>query len=848
MAWMTREDRRQFTRMPNEPDMETLTYWVTRLEPLIRSENKDEIIIVFCNRTGIEEEATYAGTSAVVGVQDGEVKVYGLLGRGEKELLVVDTEKSPYAKLVYRPPEEYAVTESGSLQTSTKTTDSSSTGGKSSVKESKPQDSKDYKPAESQSKPSDSKSNDGRHPASTPAGTNAKFAASGSKPPQQEDGAIGGTPKKRSAPPIKVPSSGEPLKNGGSAKSPGPESYNIPTPSAPSPTPMAVRPRLIIPESPPIQPYQYPPDHPMSAASLRSEKSAQSFKSDESEASVQTIRSNPRPPEESTPYPHSGAPPSGYPKNAWSGGEKRIYGGRVTISQDDFSPTTPFQDISPASPRYFWRPSDNLLRTPYPVSAGGWTPGTPIGRRPEPFPWPAIKGETQKTPNPESERAKADNTPIADLRNGCSSPQSTSSSNRTAKSARSGSTAGRSSSTTGHSKKSSKDNKGFQRPVSPKSRNASRSRAHGRSNSSLGEREVAAAVTMHLEGISQRAESANSMRKASVSGTPIPDRPGSPKSRNCSRNRNGDEGVSRADPQSITIAASPSIFWHPTTTPEARNFYHAPPATNLQQRTNSSMNVNHEFNQAQSIMSTVGSNIPRPASRAASRGRQPGPQPPPPERATSQDSTRNDRLHTRVSRRESRAGTDGHSSRNGRRLSNQNRDLSQFQRVESVVCPNCPVHGRRSTSGSASERDGSPEHSTQDVAGSSGGSRPPSIEAKGEGTSTDEPKAQVGDNAGTQPEDVTTRSSQIAVERNEASDYSSSGDTPQTISTSSSGMSPATPSLFDPPTPKAMAFNADEANLDSIASDQTPTTTDIVHARCADNESVNTPEIRTTVA
>ena len=99
MAWMTTEDRRRFTRMPNEPDMETLAYWVTRLEPLIRSENQHEIIVVFCNRTGVEDEAIYAGTSAVIGIRDGEVKVYGLLGRGDKELLVVDTNNAPYAKL-----------------------------------------------------------------------------------------------------------------------------------------------------------------------------------------------------------------------------------------------------------------------------------------------------------------------------------------------------------------------------------------------------------------------------------------------------------------------------------------------------------------------------------------------------------------------------------------------------------------------------------------------------------------------------------------------------------------------------------------------------------------------------
>lgn len=83
--------------------METLSYWLARIEPLIRAETEDEIIVVFANRTGVEEEAMYAGTSAVLGIQAGEVKVYGILGRGEKELLLVDTNKRPQAKLVSEP-------------------------------------------------------------------------------------------------------------------------------------------------------------------------------------------------------------------------------------------------------------------------------------------------------------------------------------------------------------------------------------------------------------------------------------------------------------------------------------------------------------------------------------------------------------------------------------------------------------------------------------------------------------------------------------------------------------------------------------------------------------------------
>lgn len=100
MAWLTHDDPREFSVHPLEPDLSTLTYWAMRLEPVIRAESKDEIIVVFCNRCGTEGDALYAGTSAVVGIKDGEVSVYGLLGRDEKKLLVVDTNLPPVAKLV----------------------------------------------------------------------------------------------------------------------------------------------------------------------------------------------------------------------------------------------------------------------------------------------------------------------------------------------------------------------------------------------------------------------------------------------------------------------------------------------------------------------------------------------------------------------------------------------------------------------------------------------------------------------------------------------------------------------------------------------------------------------------
>ncbi|KAL8348702.1 hypothetical protein RB601_002313 [Gaeumannomyces tritici] len=103
MAWSTLDSRETYCSRPYEPDMATLEYWAQRMEPLIRAEREDEIILIFANRCGIEDDALYAGTSAVMGIQDGEVKVYGVLGRGVKKLLVVDTDDGPFAKLVSRP-------------------------------------------------------------------------------------------------------------------------------------------------------------------------------------------------------------------------------------------------------------------------------------------------------------------------------------------------------------------------------------------------------------------------------------------------------------------------------------------------------------------------------------------------------------------------------------------------------------------------------------------------------------------------------------------------------------------------------------------------------------------------
>ncbi|KAI8633272.1 hypothetical protein F5Y19DRAFT_295068 [Xylariaceae sp. FL1651] len=408
MAWMTREDARLFSRMPKEPDMDTLTYWITRLEPIIRSDNQEEIIIVFCNRTGIEDEAVYAGTSAVVGVKDGEVNVYGLLGRGQKDLLVVDTEAAPYAKLVYRPDSHGTVVASvvestsdtedanqkdsgkdmrtksppaqSSLETSSKGTISipstqnqmqleearqisqpqspisqishsshrsysskrsySSHQSRSSQKSRSSQNSLSTQRSNSSQKsqsaykatPTSGVTNDYHH---VPLGisragsdrstksmqgsvssqtSSTSNVSKGSSRLTSRDITVSqrstfsrGNPRREKprSPPIQIPL-------------PRTETDTIPTPTGPSPTPLAVRPKLIIPKD---------------------------------------AHQRPAVPHVPTPHPSVGAKSQ----------SARTYSGNALGQQQNEipTPTTAFDDVTPQSPnRFFWIPSDTLLKTP----------------------------------------------------------------------------------------------------------------------------------------------------------------------------------------------------------------------------------------------------------------------------------------------------------------------------------------------------------------------------------------------------------------------------------------------------------------------------------------------------
>ncbi|KAI8714385.1 CN hydrolase domain-containing protein [Fusarium sp. LHS14.1] len=865
MAWMTREEPRFFTRMPNEPDMETLTYWVTRLEPLIRSDNEDEIVVVFCNRSGNEDEAMYAGTSAVIGIHEGEVKVYGLLGRGEKELLVVDTSNSPYAKLVYRPdaggsgmeaPGKLKRTDNSNRGNNSKSNDNNQSSSSSSAKPS----GEDKDAGNSATSPQDSVKTLQRRASSS---TRCTLPKEEEKPQ-----------KKRHIPSsITIPSAVPDLVNTTSACSPSSASINIPTPSAPSPTPMAVRPRLIIPESPPILPHQYPPDHPMSAASLKSEKSERSVRSirprliipesppilphqypadvpisaaslrsersvrslnsNFSDASGTTVRSNPRPPEESTPYPDSANPLSGYPSNAFQS-ERRVYDGHMTVAgpDDGVTPSFNFNDRSPTSPRRFWRPSDTPLRSPL---SAAWTPGTAIGRKPEPFPWPDIINKDAPTlaTKASKEFNKMALSPNELKTATPHSAQSNASSNRTHRTAISEF----SELSKSVKKPSSKPDDNFDRPSSPKSRNASRSGIRDRAEPTLEVGEISTAITQHLEGISRRAESMSRLRSRSANRTPMNDRSHASKSRHGSRSRPDSATKNQTEHHMIPVAVSPSILWNEAQQPSrssSRPGYHS--------RSQSFNNINavlHASNGERS-RTPVATASPQQTKRRTSRGRAQEPKVAPTnamygpiamaaERASSSDSTRNQVLHSRTRTKDRNSRTRKSSSgRHGRTPSQTAMSpemAAEFERVEVVVSPSCLVHGRSSSNAARHSDYGAPANNLQlptklSPTSPSGKSDSAAFAARVERLQL----ADLGDNIesyylmgnGINIVEKPAAEKTLQVLKTDIAEASDSGSLAGTLQTlSTPGRSPATPaSYFNPSTPKAMVLKTDDSDVD----------------------------------
>ncbi|KAK1983461.1 hypothetical protein LZ30DRAFT_480680 [Colletotrichum cereale] len=769
MAWMTREDGRLFSRMPNEPDMDTLTYWVTRLEPLIRAESEEEIIVVFCNRTGNEDEAVYAGTSAVVGIQDGEVKIYGLLGRGEKELLVIDTNNPPYAKLVYRPEPERSAVQPELLQPG-RPSSAAPPGSSAPSRSSEPKRVvSSHTPPQPTSPPEKSSSASGssqKSPKKSPTSRQAKPV-----------------PRIQIPPPPAFPSGSQSIDD--AAKSP--ESVNLPTPTAPSPTPQAIRPKLIIPQSPPLQPWQAGSPVPQSS------QSTQSFQSVLSNGSVQ---SNPRPPEDSTPYPHSGVPLSGYPRK----GDKRIYGGSVSITHMPFTPITPFEDQSPMEPRYFWRPSDSLLETPLELQERNPV-AEPDHTRTQTFHFPLFT-QNESTPRTHSSNSMRTVATAGSSKSKVHSEQTSKEKRRAASQsgkARHSSKSGSGDSNSSKSEATSKDGLPA-RPSSPKSRNASRTRMLDRADSALAHREQASAITQQLGSISQRAESVNKNRgQPEDAATAHPDRPSSPKSRNCSRSRPS-EHLS-----SILIAASPSIYSDEynrrslPALPDTQKTQPQRPMSRMNHHARSGSITETEKNNLRNVRPPSRASISgeqsgsRPASRAASRGRQPGSKFSPPKMSPRDPSSPLDQYADEIIRIE----RDRRSSIASKPPIGSPASEPTYERVEAILCPTCPVHGRHSTASAPGATSTSSGHRTSPDLSHGRSSSSPAA-SNGTENATAATNSKVGDD----PNYSITGS-------NKPSDAGSLAETVETVS--SAGRSPSTP-LFEPKTLRATVVIRDAGN------------------------------------
>ncbi|KAI0096000.1 hypothetical protein GGR51DRAFT_544488 [Nemania sp. FL0031] len=389
MAWNTREDARMFSRMPNEPDIETLAYWISRIEPLINKQGEEETIVIFCNRCGIEDDAVYAGTSTVLGIKRGVVDVYGILGRGEKQLLVVDTEKPAPKYLKYRPDDPvspaasvpdsiYSSNEIGPINTDQTATTTLAPARPSPGSNS--QEKSEYNAAQYQEMLEEARLNSQPHSPVSQASSSSHYSQSSnlsrssrtSRSGKKETPSLGTREEHYGVPqgltgvgsdrsldamngsgsvPIRAPAaprwSKSSTRSGASkdavvhrgrslqsepkpARREGPqvppieipqvpiEADAIPTPTGPSPTPLAIRPKLVIPQD----------------AHKRHPK----------------------------PY-----VPSPYPSNEPGLRASGVRSGRASSRQQNeiATPTTAFEDMTPQSPhRFFWVPSDALLKTP----------------------------------------------------------------------------------------------------------------------------------------------------------------------------------------------------------------------------------------------------------------------------------------------------------------------------------------------------------------------------------------------------------------------------------------------------------------------------------------------------
>jgi protein N-terminal amidase len=74
----------------DEPDLQTLAYWVGRFKPVIQG--SQSVVLVMANRCGVEGDACYVGSSLVARIGCGKVEVWEVLGQGVTGAVIVDTD------------------------------------------------------------------------------------------------------------------------------------------------------------------------------------------------------------------------------------------------------------------------------------------------------------------------------------------------------------------------------------------------------------------------------------------------------------------------------------------------------------------------------------------------------------------------------------------------------------------------------------------------------------------------------------------------------------------------------------------------------------------------------------
>jgi protein N-terminal amidase len=112
MAWLTSLPREEMQVEPEQPALETVSYWLQRFEPLIEASRGGgrDVLVVFSNRVGSEanevrqlttksgqviplgESVSYAGSSCAMRFSGGRVSILDMMGKGEEGLLVFDAE------------------------------------------------------------------------------------------------------------------------------------------------------------------------------------------------------------------------------------------------------------------------------------------------------------------------------------------------------------------------------------------------------------------------------------------------------------------------------------------------------------------------------------------------------------------------------------------------------------------------------------------------------------------------------------------------------------------------------------------------------------------------------------